>query len=75
MNKKIKYAQEIAKIIKKVRLEKKLTLDSLAKEICCVSYLNKVENGKIEIRYIMAKILFERLGLDLEATLNELETN
>lgn len=75
MNKKIKYAREIAKIIKKVRLEKKLTLDNLAKKICCVSYLNKVENGKIEIRYIMAKILFERLGLDLEATLNELETN
>ncbi|MGI6709905.1 MAG: helix-turn-helix domain-containing protein [Bacilli bacterium] len=65
--------QEIAKILKYSRFEKQLTLAELADSICCVTYLSKIENGKIKADYVIVNKLFERLNLDIKTVLTVLE--
>jgi len=65
--------QEIAKILKYSRFEKQLTLAELADSICCVTYLSKIENGKIKADYLIVNKLFERLNLDIKTVLTVLE--
>lgn len=53
----------IGMIIKKKRLESKMTLEETTKGICCVSYLSKLEHGIIEPKkYVMQEVL-ERLNV------------
>ena len=65
--------QEIAKILKYSRFEKQLTLAELADSICCVTYLSKIENGKIKADYLIVNKLFERVNLDIKTVLTVLE--
>ena len=54
-------------IIKKLRTENKLTISDLAKDICSISYLSKLENGVIQTNESTIALLFEKLGVDYKA--------
>lgn len=53
----------IATILKKLRTEKHLTIADLAKDICSISYLSKLENGQIFANEQTIGLLFDRLGV------------
>ncbi len=65
-----KDVKQLGAVMKYSRLKMRLTLDNLSKGICCISYISKIENGKIVPDYIIARKLFEKLGLDLANTLD-----
>lgn len=61
-NKSYLYSQ----IIKNERLKRNMTLEEMAKGICSVSYLCKVEKNAIEPEESYIKAIFERVNLDYE---------
>jgi len=68
-----KDVKQLGAIIKHARLKMRLTLDKISNGNCCVSYLSKIENGKIVPDFIITRKIFERLGLDLDNTLSMFE--
>lgn len=50
-------------LLRKGRLEKDWSQEGLCKGICAVSYLSKIEQGKVEPSPEIMKLLFVRLGL------------
>lgn len=54
----------ITSLIRKLRIEKHLTIADLSKDICSISYLSKLENGLIETNHQTMALLFDRLGVD-----------
>ncbi|MBQ1604688.1 MAG: helix-turn-helix transcriptional regulator, partial [Lachnospiraceae bacterium] len=54
--------KSIGEVIRKKRVELKLTQEELADEICSVGYLSKIENGIREPSSRIVRMLLERLG-------------
>jgi HTH-type transcriptional regulator, quorum sensing regulator NprR len=50
---------------------KKIRQDELAKGICSISYLSKIENGKIQPSSYVVDLLLKKLGCDVETTSDE----
>jgi len=50
-------------LIKKERINKKMKQIWLAKDICSVSYLSKIENGQTAASQEILSLLAERLGI------------
>ena len=57
----------IATILKKLRIEKNLTIADLSKDICSISYLSKLENGQIFTNEQTISLLFDRLGVPFKS--------
>ncbi len=61
-------------MIRRARLEKNWSQEGLCRDICAVSYLSRLEQGKVEAASEVVRLLFERLGMAWntdEAFLNE----
>ncbi|MDO4327269.1 MAG: helix-turn-helix transcriptional regulator [bacterium] len=56
----------IGEIIKQVREEKKITILQLSRGLCSPATLSRIEADKREMDMMMASILFERLGYNLD---------
>ena len=66
-NRRVKYKNETKDLgshLKKIRLEMKRNQDWVAKGICSVSYLSKIENNNIEFNQNIVREIMERLELD-----------
>lgn len=50
-------------LLRKGRLEKDWSQEGMCKGICAVSYLSKIEQGKVEPSPEIMKLLFARLGI------------
>ncbi len=59
-------ANNLAKFMKRRRLEKKKTLEETSRGICSPSYLSKIENGLADVDDYYFQSLFERLDLEYE---------
>lgn len=59
-------AINLAKFMKRRRLEKKMTLEETCSGICSPSYLSKIENGLADVDEYYFQSLFERLDLEYE---------
>ncbi len=59
-------ANNLAKFMKRRRLEKKQTLEVVCRGICSPSYLSKIENGQAEVDESFLQSLFERLDLEYD---------
>lgn len=55
----------IGTIIKTERLRKNMKQETLAKEICSISHLSRIENGKIDPSKELLRKLSERLGVPI----------
>lgn len=63
--------KQIGKRLKYSRINLGMTQEKLAKGIISVSYLSKIENGKVEPTEEIIDLLTERLGLEsLSAGIN-----
>lgn len=60
----------LAKFLKRRRLEMQVTLEQLSKGVCSTSYLSKIENGQVEVTDDYYEILFEKLDLNYSDVLN-----
>ena len=56
----------IGEIIKKLREEQKVTLHQLCRGICSPATLSRIEEHDRDMEFIMATVLFERLGYTLD---------
>lgn len=56
----------IGEMIEKLRIEQKITLEELSRGICSISTLKRVEKNEKEIDFLMATVIFERLGYTLD---------
>lgn len=56
----------IGEIIKKLREEQKVTLHQLCRGICSSATLSRIEEHDRDMEFIMATVLFERLGYTLD---------
>ena len=56
----------LAKFMKRRRLEKKMTLEEASRGICSPSYLSKIENGLADVDEYYFQSLFERLDIKYE---------
>ncbi len=63
----------IGPLIKKHRLDKNLSQESLSKGICSISYLSKIETGQTEASYQILSMLLHRLDIPMPDTIQELE--
>lgn len=61
-----KYLSAIGIALKEKRIKFQLTLESVSKGICCVSYLSKLENGKLSPDLGILKALFTKLSINLD---------
>lgn len=59
-------------LIKRERLKRNLSQEGLCKGICVVSYLSKIEKGKVQANIEILNQLFERLGITYISEKNEL---
>ena len=57
-------SQMIGALIRKERIQRNWSLAGLAKDICAVSYLSKIEQGKAECSDDILKLLFAKLSID-----------
>lgn len=55
----------IGAVIKKRRLEKNLSQESLCKGICAISYLSKIESGQVTASEQVIQLLLQNLGVVL----------
>lgn len=62
-------SRSISQAIKRERLEKNLTLESMARGICSLSYLSKIENFTIIPHTSYLEALCERLDIDFQRIL------
>lgn len=60
----MKTNEMIGALIRKERNKRNWSLKGLAKDICAVSYLSKIEMGKADCSEDILKLLFERLSVD-----------
>jgi len=60
-------------LIKKHRLDKNLSQESLSQGICSVSYLSKIETGQTEASYEILSLLLHRLDIPMPETIEALE--
>ncbi|WP_186578639.1 helix-turn-helix domain-containing protein [Aquibacillus kalidii] len=67
--------KNLGALIKYQRKSQKLTLQELAKGICSVSYLSKIENGNTKCSEEVTELLLERLGIHPGTMINETEEN
>ena len=70
----VEAANYLSSILKSKRLEMKLTLSDVTKEICSEAFLSKVERNLMDPRNERVKMLCERLDLDYKK-LSLLESN
>lgn len=59
-------ASNIGAIIRGARLERKMTQGELAKGICSVSYLSKIENGMYDTSNLYVQEIMQRMGIKVE---------
>ena len=57
-------SQMIGALIRKERIQRNWSLAGLAKDICAMSYLSKIEQGKAECSDDILKLLFAKLSID-----------
>lgn len=55
-----------AQILKNERIKRKMTLETMAKDICSVSYLCKLENSLVKRNDCFVKALFEKVNLNFD---------
>ena len=55
-----------AQILKNERIKRKMTLETMAKDICSVSYLCKLENSLVKTNDCFVKALFEKVNLNFD---------
>ncbi len=60
------YNREVGDRIKRKRLEKNLTQESLANQICSNTYLSKMENNRATMRPEYVHMIMEKLGMSYE---------
>lgn len=60
--------QFVGALIRMIRLEKNWSQETLAQDICSVSYLSKIEQGKAEPNESLYGLFFEKLGLVWQET-------
>ncbi|MBM7704856.1 helix-turn-helix domain-containing protein [Metabacillus iocasae] len=61
----------IGTLISITRQEKEMTQEELAKGICSIPYLSKLENNRIEANDEIIALLLEKLGYDYRLVMNE----
>jgi len=64
--KKKESASNIGAIIRGARLERKLTQGEVAKGICSVSYLSKIENGMYDTSNLYVQEIMQRMNIKVE---------
>lgn len=72
-NKKIEF-NEVGSYLKRKRKELRITQDEIAKGICSISYLSKIENNQIVPKEFYVKELFSRMNISsdiYQATVND----
>jgi transcriptional regulator with XRE-family HTH domain len=65
-SKKKESASNIGAIIRGARLERKLTQGEVAKGICSVSYLSKIENGMYDTSNLYVQEIMQRMNIKVE---------
>lgn len=68
-------SRSISQAIKRERLEQNLTLESIAKGICSLSYLSKIENFTIIPHASYLEALCERLNIDFDKIIDAQRRN
>ena len=64
-----------AQIIKNERVRRNMTLEEMSENICCVSYLSKLENSLVNASDKYVKALFERVNINYDELKNIVNEN
>ncbi len=67
-------SHNLAKFMKRRRIEQNRTLEDVSRGICSPSYLSKIENCQVEVDAYYFQSLFEKLDLKYENVKNERKT-